>query len=71
MFTKDTLLADAFGAEGANADAIARALEDFGMRCFGCALARGETLGEAAAEHGIDVDLFVDTVNEAAESPVE
>jgi len=26
------------------------------MNCLGCAMASGETLGEACAAHGVDVD---------------
>ena len=30
--------------------------QSHGMRCLGCAMARSETLGQACAGHGIDVD---------------
>jgi hybrid cluster-associated redox disulfide protein len=34
----------------------------FGMGCLGCALARGETLREAAQAHGIPLDELVDAL---------
>ena len=35
-----------------------------GMHCMGCAMASGENVEEACAAHGVDVDKFVDKVNE-------
>ena len=35
-----------------------------GMHCLGCPASRGETLEEACAVHGIDVDELVDKLNE-------
>lgn len=64
--TKDMLIGEAI-REG-NAQAIADVLMSVGMHCLGCALARGETVGEAAAVHGVDVDELVRRLNEAAES---
>ena len=37
------------------------------MHCLGCALAHNETVEDAAAVHGVDVDALVDKLNEAAE----
>jgi hybrid cluster-associated redox disulfide protein len=34
----------------------------FGMGCLGCALARGETLREAAQAHSIPLDELVDAL---------
>ena len=39
-----------------------------GMHCLGCALSHGESLGEACAVHGIDVDILVDEINEFLEN---
>lgn len=64
--TKDMLIGEAI-REG-NAQAIAQVLMDAGMHCLGCALARGETVADAAAVHGVDVDELVRKLNEAAES---
>lgn len=61
--TKDMLIADAL--QQGNQDAIAEALFNFGMHCFGCALARGETVEQAAMAHGVDIDDMVKALNEA------
>lgn len=34
-----------------------------GMHCLGCPASRGETLEEACAVHGIDVDVLVEELN--------
>lgn len=47
-----------------------RAAEVFfshGMACLGCAVARGETLAEAAEVHGIDVEELVKELNEVVQ----
>ena len=38
-------------------------LLSFGMHCLGCALAHGETVAEAAAVHGIDLQVLLDALN--------
>lgn len=38
-----------------------------GMHCLGCAMARGETVAEAAQVHGLDVDELVAKLNEVNE----
>ncbi|MDD3420233.1 MAG: DUF1858 domain-containing protein [Candidatus Gastranaerophilales bacterium] len=38
-----------------------------GMGCIGCAAARFENLEAGAKVHGIDVDAFVEALNEAIE----
>jgi len=35
-----------------------------GMNCLGCAMASGETLGQACAAHGVDVDELLLKLNE-------
>ncbi|MGI6594128.1 MAG: DUF1858 domain-containing protein [Christensenellales bacterium] len=47
-----------------NQEAVAEVLYSFGMHCLGCAMSRGETLEEAAAVHGIDVDELVEAIND-------
>ena len=37
-----------------------------GMHCLGCPSSRGETVEEACAVHGVDVDKLLAVVNEAA-----
>lgn len=64
--TKDMLIGEAI--RQGNAQAIADVLMSVGMHCLGCALARGETIADAAAVHGVDVDELVEKLNEAAES---
>lgn len=38
-------------------------LLSFGMHCLGCAIAHGETVAEAAAVHGIDLDVLLNALN--------
>lgn len=38
-------------------------LMGYGMHCLGCAIAHGETIAEAAAVHGIDVDELLAKLN--------
>ena len=62
--TKDMLIADALQQN--NSEAIAEALLSIGMHCFGCAMARGETIEDAAMVHGVDVDELVKKLNEVS-----
>lgn len=64
--TKDMLIGDAIRI--GNTEAIAETLLSIGMHCFGCAIARGETIEQAAEVHGVDVDELVKKLNEAANS---
>ena len=36
----------------------------FGLHCFGCPMSQMETIEEAAAVHGVEVDLMVEKINE-------
>ena len=36
---------------------------EIGMHCLGCPSARGETLEEACAVHGVDADAFLKKLN--------
>ncbi len=36
----------------------------YGMHCLGCALAHGETVGEAAGVHGADLEEMLEKLNE-------
>ena len=36
-----------------------------GMHCLGCPASRGETIEEACAVHGADVDALISSLNEA------
>ena len=42
-----------------------------GMHCLGCPSSRGETVEEACAVHGVDVDKLLAVVNEAANNKAE
>ncbi len=66
--TKNMLLIDVFQTEGANVEAMANVLADFGMHCLGCALSHNETVEEAAIAHGNDPDAMCLALNEAANS---
>ena len=35
-----------------------------GMHCLGCALAHGETVGESADVHGVDLQKMLDELND-------
>ena len=71
MITKDMLLIEAFRLDGVNVNAMADVLMAMGMHCLGCALSHGETIEEAAAVHGIDLDKMLEALNEAAQQPIE
>lgn len=61
MITKDMLIIDVL-AQG-DPDKLAEVLQESGMHCLHCMLAHGETLEEAAAVHGINVDELVEKLN--------
>ena len=39
-------------------------LMSYGMHCLGCALAHGETVGEAANVHGADLEKMLEDLND-------
>ncbi len=43
---------------------VAQVFFDMGMHCLGCPISRGETVAEAAAAHGNDVNELVAKLNE-------
>ena len=57
--TKDTLIADVLNI---NPDA-APIFIGMGMHCLGCAMAHGETVGEACAVHGVNIDDLLTQLN--------
>jgi len=61
MITKDMTIAKAL--EQGDKMKLADVLSSFGMHCFGCSLASGETVEQAANVHGVDVDEMVDALN--------
>ena len=38
-------------------------LLNYGMHCIGCAIAHGETVGQAAEVHGADLDAMLEELN--------
>ena len=61
--TADTLIADCLQI---NPNAV-EILQGDGMHCFGCAMAHGETIAEAVAVHGEDLDKLLAKLNEGIE----
>ena len=57
--TENTLIFDALQINP-NAGEILMA---YGMHCLGCALAHGETVGEAAGVHGADLEKMLEELN--------
>ncbi len=37
---------------------------EMGMHCLGCPSSRGESVAEACAVHGVDVDVLVKKIND-------
>lgn len=62
---KTTLIADALGM--GDSDKMAEVLMSYGMHCFGCALAHGETIEEAVSVHGADLEELLGKLNQIAE----
>ena len=61
--TKDTLIAECLKLNPNAAEILLGA----GMHCFGCAMAHGETIEEAVAVHGEDLDKLLAKLNEGIE----
>ena len=62
MITKDMLIIELLQQE--KAEELARVLQESWMHCLGCLMAHGESIEQAAAVHGIDVDELVKKLNE-------
>ena len=65
--TKDTIIGDIHDV----APQTAPIFFGIGMHCLGCPASRGETVEEACAVHGVDVDKLLALVNEEANKPAE
>ena len=61
MISKDMLVIDIL--HQGDPEKLAEVLMESGMHCLHCTLAHGETLEQAAAVHGIDVDKLVEQLN--------
>lgn len=59
QITRDTVIADILDI----APDSAPLFMSIGMHCLGCAMASGETLGEACEVHGVDFDEFLEELN--------
>ncbi len=57
--TKDTIIGDILDLDASTAPFFL----EMGMHCLGCPSARGETLEQACAVHGIDPDELVEKIN--------
>ena len=60
--TKDTIIGDILDFNG---QAAAPFFLEMGMHCLGCPSARGESVAEACAVHGVDADELVEKLNKA------
>ena len=58
--TENTLIADCININPESP----RILMSYGMHCLGCAMAHGETVAEAVAVHGEDLDKLLAKLNE-------
>ena len=63
MVTKDTLIIDVLHM--GDVQTLAGIFMSNGMGCLGCAMAHGETVGEACQVHGIDADALIEKLNKA------
>lgn len=57
--TKDTIIGDILDM----APQAAPIFLSIGMHCLGCPSSRGETVSEACAVHGVDVEKLLEAVN--------
>ena len=63
--TKDMCIGDILDMD----EGTAKYFLEMGMHCLGCPSARGESLEEACAVHGVDVEKLLAIVNEVANQP--
>jgi len=60
QITKDTIIADILKI----APDSVPLFRSIGMNCLGCAMASGETLGQACDAHGVDVEDLLSKLTE-------
>ncbi len=58
--TKDMVIGDILDADAGTA----MFFFEMGMHCLGCPASRGETVEEACAVHGVNVDELIARINE-------
>ena len=61
--TKDTIIGDILDMSRETAPYFL----EMGMHCLGCPSARGETVAQACAVHGVDADELVAKINAVLE----
>ena len=59
MITKDAIIGDVLDQYPETAEFFF----EIGMHCLGCPSARGETIEQACAVHGEDVDALLEKIN--------
>jgi hybrid cluster-associated redox disulfide protein len=64
--TKDAIIADALKI--GNTMAMVEVLRGYGMHCLGCALAKRETIEQAALSHGANLEEMLVDLNNASMS---
>lgn len=64
MVTKDMIIADVLKLDSGTAQFFF----EIGMHCLGCPSARGETVEQACAVHGVDADELLAKINDYLES---
>lgn len=62
QITKETIIGDILDI----APEAAPLFLSIGMHCLGCPSSRGETVEQACAVHGVDVDKLLEAVNTEA-----
>lgn len=59
IVTKQSLIGDILDADRSTAPYFL----EMGMHCLGCPSARGESIEQACAAHGVDVNVLVEKLN--------
>ncbi len=59
--TKDSIIGDVLDKHPETAELFF----SIGMHCLGCPASRGETIADACAVHGADVDTLITELNKA------
>ena len=60
--TRDTIIIDILNNDPAQG--CVPIFQNAGMHCLGCMAAHGETVAEACAIHGVDVDALLSQLND-------
>ncbi|MDY6011988.1 DUF1858 domain-containing protein [Clostridium sp.] len=63
MITKDMTIGEIIRKDPTRAEVLMA----FGMGCVGCPSSQAETLEEAAAVHGLNLDALVEALNKKSE----